>query len=148
MEITVCPQMDLYTLRRLVAASKNAILSCLWLWDLRENSPPRLPCYKRQLYLNTVLCTKLANDSCEDSSGTLRPKPRWFILHEKCGCSQESFRPFLSLPAETECSCASILSTAFALQRFAFPKLSSQDKGDSLLCFLLIKSWVRLLQSP
>lgn len=36
MEITVYPQMDLYTLRRLVAASRTVIISQLWLWDLRE----------------------------------------------------------------------------------------------------------------
>jgi len=55
-------------------------------------------------------------------------------------CLEESFGPFLSLPAKTARSCTSILIIAFALQWFAFPKLSSQDKDDSLLYFLLIKS--------
>lgn len=50
---------------------------------------------------------------------------------------EESSGPFLSLPAEMEHSCASILITAFALQWFTFPTLSSQEKGDWLLCFLL-----------
>lgn len=49
---------DEYTVRRLVAASKNVILSCLWLWDFREERTAgaiRSPRYKRQLCLNTWL---------------------------------------------------------------------------------------------
>lgn len=114
----------------------------------------RPPLCKRQLCLNTLLCTKLSNNDVgkkiypEDSSGTSHPKLCCSILHKNCGCLEESFGPFLFLPAEIEHSGASILITEFALQWFAFPKLSSRDKGDSLLYFLLIKSWVTPLQSP
>lgn len=84
----------------------------------------------------------------EDLSGTSLPKLCWFILHEKCGRWEEFFGPSSSLPAETKSCYASILITAFALQWFAFPKLSSYDKGDNLHYFLLIKSQVTPLQTP
>lgn len=153
MEITVYPQMDL---GRLVTASETVIISHLWPWDLREEQAAGAghPGWRSRSAL-TPCCAQSwpaihvrQKSYPEDLSGILLPKLCWFILHEECGCWEAFFGPSLSLPAETEGCCASILITVFASQWFSFPKLFSCDKGDSLHCFLLIMSWATPLQNP
>lgn len=141
------PQTDLCTLGRLATASETVIISHLWVWDLREEQAAEAghPAEEAALLSH---CAVRQKPYQEDLSGTLLPKLCWFILHEKCGYWEEFFGPSLLLPAETEGCCASILITAFALQWFASPKLSSCDKGDNLHCFLLMEIWVTPLQSP